>query len=111
MVKRKASNVRRLDAPADSVGPQSLQELQAALRKTREALASATVTASVADGAVTVVMSGQQHCQSVDIAPHLLAPGNRGMLQELVAAAVNQAIEQSQMLAAERLGPIGAPRP
>src|SRR3990170_428188 len=57
-------------------------------------------------GAVRVVMSGTQECHRVVIDPELLAQGDAARLQDLVLLAVNQAIKDSQLLAARRLSPL-----
>lgn len=106
MAKGKGPKMRGLGGPSGSGMMQQLQKLQEEMAKTHEALANESVTVSVGGGAVTVTMSGQQRCKSVEVSPQLLADGDVAMLQDLIVSAVNQAIEQSQALAAERLGPI-----
>jgi len=83
-----------------------IQKLQEQLVQTREELATELVTASVGGGAVTILMTGAQFCQSVSISPALLKEGEAEMLQDLLVSGINQAIELSQTLAAERLGPL-----
>jgi DNA-binding YbaB/EbfC family protein len=83
-----------------------LQKMQQELAKAQSDLAEQTIEASAGGGAVKVVMSGTQECQSVTIAPSLLESGDASMLQDLVLLAVNQAIQDSQLLAARRLGPL-----
>ena len=83
-----------------------LQKLQEQLVQTREALAQEYVTASVGGGAVTITISGAQLCQSVHLSPELIKEGDAEMIQDLLSSAFNQAIELSQTLAAERLGPL-----
>jgi hypothetical protein len=51
-------------------------------------------------------MSGTQECQQVIIDESLLGDGDLEMLQDLILLAVNQAIHDSQALAARRLGPL-----
>ncbi len=84
-----------------------LEKMRAALRQAQTELAEQTVEVSAGDGSVRVVMSGTQRCKEVHIDPRLAAEGQAGLLQDLVLVAVNQAIEDSQLLAAQRLGPIG----
>ncbi|NIO71772.1 MAG: YbaB/EbfC family nucleoid-associated protein, partial [Anaerolineae bacterium] len=55
-------------------------------------------------GAITVVISGHQKIQSITIEPEVVDPDDVEMLQDLVTAAVNEAIDKSQQLAADRLG-------
>ena len=51
-----------------------------------------------------MVMTGHQRLQSVNIAPDILTPDDVEMLQDLILAAVNEAIERSQQLTSERMG-------
>jgi DNA-binding YbaB/EbfC family protein len=86
-----------------------LRDMQKKLEETRKALALETIEASAGKGAVRVVMSGTQECREVVIAPELLTAGDVSRVQELVLLAVNQAIRDSQVMAARRLGPIAGP--
>ena len=81
-----------------------MQGLQNVLVKAQEELAEKTVEASVGGGAVKVVMDGQQKIKSIKIAPEVVDPKEVGMLEELVMAAVSEAVEKSQSLASEHLG-------
>jgi DNA-binding YbaB/EbfC family protein len=83
-----------------------LEKLQEELRRAQAELAGRTVEATAGGGAVRVVMSGTQECRSIQIAPELLQAGDIEMLQDLIQLAVNQAIHDSRMLAAQRLGPL-----
>lgn len=83
-----------------------MQELQQQLMQTQEELAQETVEASAGGAAVRVIMSGTQECRQVIIDEALLEEGDVGMLQDLILLAVNQAIHDSQALAARRLGPL-----
>ncbi|HID63577.1 MAG TPA: YbaB/EbfC family nucleoid-associated protein [Anaerolineae bacterium] len=83
---------------------QQLQKLQEEMVKTQEALGDETVTVTAGGGAITVVISGHQKIQSITIEPEVVDPDDVEMLQDLVMAAVNEAIDKSQQLAADRLG-------
>jgi DNA-binding YbaB/EbfC family protein len=74
------------------------------MRAEQEALGEETVDVSVGGGAVTVTMTGHQKLTAVTISPDLLDPDEHEMLADLLIAAVNQAVEQSQAAAAERMG-------
>lgn len=112
MARRKGS--RR---PSFGGGPPNMrklaQELQAEMLKAQEALGEETVEVSAGGGAVTVVMTGHQKLRSVKIAPEVLDPEDVEMLEDLIVAAVNEAVERSQQLAAERMsrltGGLGLP--
>ncbi|MGQ9628359.1 MAG: YbaB/EbfC family nucleoid-associated protein [Anaerolineae bacterium] len=80
-----------------------IQKLQQDLLKTQEALAEETIEVSAGGGAITVVITGQQRIESVRIDPKAVDPEDVEMLQDLIVAAVNEALERSRELAAERL--------
>lgn len=81
-----------------------IQELQTEMMKTQAALGEETVEVSAGGGVVTVVMTGHQKVQSIHINPEVLDPDDVEMLQDLIVAAVNEAVERSQQMAAERMG-------
>jgi nucleoid-associated protein EbfC len=86
-----------------------LRDMQKKLEQARQQLAEETVEASSGRGAVRVIMSGTQECRQVLISPETLAKKDAGELQELIRLALNQAIKDSQLLAARKLGPIAGP--
>ncbi|MFZ0533901.1 MAG: YbaB/EbfC family nucleoid-associated protein [Anaerolineales bacterium] len=90
---------------------QQIQKLQEQLVQAQEQLAQETVNYSAGGGAIKVVMSGDQRCQSVEIDPELLKDIDIEMLQDLVLAAVNGALDASRALASERLGPLAGGLP
>jgi DNA-binding YbaB/EbfC family protein len=90
---------------------QQIQKLQEQLVQAQEQLAQETVDYSAGGGAIKVVMTGDQRCQSVEIDPDLLKDLDVEMLQDLVLAAVNGALEASRNLASERLGPLAGGLP
>ena len=81
-----------------------LQKLQEQLEVAQAKLAEETVTASAGGGAVTITVTGDQQCRAVQIDAALLEEGDVEMLQDLLLAAFNSALEKSRQLAAERLG-------
>ena len=80
-----------------------IQELQAKMLETQEALGEQTVTASVGGGAVTVVMTGHHKLQSISISPEVIDPEDAEMLQDLIIAAVNEGIRRAQQIWAEEM--------
>lgn len=82
------------------------QRMQAELAQAQAELAQQTIEASAGGGAVKIVMTGTQECRSITLDPALLQSGDTAMLQDLVLLAVNQAIRDSQLLAARRLSPL-----
>jgi nucleoid-associated protein EbfC len=69
-------------------------------------LESATVEATVGGGVVKVVATGKQTIESITIDKSAVDPEDVEMLQDLVLAAVNEALGKSQELASERMGAI-----
>jgi nucleoid-associated protein EbfC len=90
---------------------QQLQKLQEQLAQAQEQLADETVNYSAGGGAIKVVMTGDQRCRSVEIDPEILKDLDVEMLQDLVLAAVNGALDASRALASERLGPLAGGLP
>lgn len=86
-----------------------LRDMQKKLESARAELANETVEASTGRGAVRIVMSGTQECRAVHLAPEVVGPDDREKLEELIRLAVNQAIHESQLLAARKLGPLAGP--
>ena len=80
------------------------QRLQAQLQKIQEELETLTVEGTAGGGVVKVVMTGKQVVESVSIDPE--AAEEVDLLQDLVAAAVNDAFTKTQELAAQKMGPI-----
>jgi DNA-binding YbaB/EbfC family protein len=83
-----------------------LQKMQQQLEQAQEALADEMVEVTTGGGAVRVKMSGTQQCHQVTIDPDLVEAGDVEMLQDLVLLAINQAIHESQVVAARKLGPL-----
>ena len=83
-----------------------VQQMQAEMQKAQEDLAKETVTASAGGGAVKATMTGGLELTQLEIDPEVLDPEDVEMLQDLVLAAVNEALTSAQELASKRLGGI-----
>ncbi len=83
---------------------QQIKQLQDEMARAQDALGDEVVQVSVGGGVVQMTMTGHQRLQSVQIEPDILNPDDVEILQDLVLAAVNEAIERSQKLAADRMG-------
>jgi DNA-binding YbaB/EbfC family protein len=83
-----------------------IQKLQEEMTKVQDELAEETLTVTAGGGAVTIVITGNQRIQSVTLKPEIVNPADVEMLQDLIVAAVNEAIEASQTHAAKRLQPL-----
>ena len=80
-----------------------VQKMQADMAKAQEELANETVEASAGGGMVTVRMSGDLQMRELRIDPEAVDPEDVEMLQDLVQAAVNEAIRAAQELAASKM--------
>ncbi|MHB8587732.1 MAG: YbaB/EbfC family nucleoid-associated protein [Candidatus Dormibacteraceae bacterium] len=78
-----------------------VQQMQDRMGKVQAELETETVEATAGGGAVRVVASGTQKLVSVTIDPE--AASDTEMLQDLVVAAVNEAMEKSKQLAASKM--------
>lgn len=83
-----------------------LQQMQDKMLEEQKALEEETVEASVGGGAVRILMNGHQKVMDIEVASSLLDPAEGEMLQELLIAAFNDAVEKSQALAAQRMGSV-----
>jgi DNA-binding YbaB/EbfC family protein len=80
------------------------QKLQARMLKLQEELAEKTVEATAGGGMVTVVANGKQQVVSIKIEPEVVDPEDIEMLQDLVSAAVNDALARSQEMVSTEMG-------
>lgn len=79
------------------------QKMQAQIAKVQEELAQKTVEASAGGGMVMVVVNGKQEIVSIKIEPEVVDAKDIEMLQDLVAAAVNEALRKSQEMVSEEM--------
>ena len=107
MAKGKGKGARLPQGSAGGMAGQ-LQKLQQDMMATQEALGDEVVEVTAGGGAITIVMTGHQRVQSLTIDPEVVDPDDVEMLQDLIVAAVNESIEKSQGLAAERMGGLTA---
>jgi len=80
------------------------QKMQEKMQKIQDELADLQVEASSGGGMVTVVANGKQEVLEVRIDKQVVDPEDVEMLEDLVVAAVNQAMEKAQELANEEMG-------
>jgi DNA-binding YbaB/EbfC family protein len=85
---------------------QQVQQMQQEMQQAQEELARETVTASAGGGAVKATMTGNLELVELQIDPEVLDPEDVEMLQDMVLAAVNEALTRSQEMASKRLGGI-----
>ena len=79
------------------------QEMHAKISQLQEEMANKTVEGSAGGGMVNIVMNGKQQVLSIRIDPEVVNREDIDMLQDLVAAAVNEAIRKSQEMMTEEM--------
>ena len=80
------------------------QKLQAKMLKMQEELAEQTIETTAGGGMVKVVANGRQQVVSIEIDPEVIDPEDAEMLQDLVLAAVNDALAKSQEMVSSEMG-------
>ncbi|TCL37579.1 hypothetical protein EV210_1056 [Anaerospora hongkongensis] len=81
-----------------------VQKLQADMSKMQEELKTRTLEATAGGGAVKVVMNGEKQIVSLKIAPTAVDPEDVEMLEDLVSAAVNEALKKVDDMMAQEMG-------
>ncbi len=91
-----------------------IQQMQEKLLKAQAEIASKTVEATAGGGAVKVTISGEMRIKSLDISPEVVDADDVEMLEDLVTAAVNEAVEKMQRFQSEQMagltGGLGLPK-
>jgi hypothetical protein len=82
------------------------QKMQADMARVQDELKDEHVEVSVGGGVVRVVMTGELALESVSIDPAAVDPDDVVMLQDLVIAAVNEAIRQAQDVASRKMAAV-----
>jgi DNA-binding YbaB/EbfC family protein len=81
-----------------------VQQMQAEMSKVQEQLKEEVVEASTGGGMVKVKMSGDLRLLELTISPEAIDPEDAEVLQDMVLAAVNEALRSAQELATNRMG-------
>jgi DNA-binding YbaB/EbfC family protein len=79
------------------------QEMQTRMAELQRDLARRSVQGSAGAGLVTATISGELRVLQIEIDPQLLAGGDRAMLQDLVAAAINAGLATAQRMVQEEM--------
>ncbi len=81
-----------------------VQQMQAKMEEMQAELEKKEVEGSSGGGMVTVVVNGKSDIISITIDPEVVDPEDVDMLQDLILAAVNEALEKAKALAEEKMG-------
>lgn len=82
---------------------QQAQEMMAAQQEAQDALKDERVEASAGGGMVKVTVTGDMRIEAIHLEPDAVDPEDVEMLQDLVLAAVNQALTQAEEIAAKKM--------
>jgi DNA-binding YbaB/EbfC family protein len=82
---------------------QQAQEMMAAQQEAQDALKEERVEASAGGGMVKVTVTGDMRIEAIHLEPDAVDPEDVEMLQDLVLAAVNQALSQAEEIAAKKM--------
>jgi len=82
------------------------QKMQVEMAKVQEELEGKIVDATVGGGAVSVSVNGKKEVISINIKPEVVDPDDVEMLQDLILAAVNEAIRKADEMAESEMGKV-----
>ena len=82
---------------------QMMRKMQRQMEKIQEELEATRIETSAGGGLVKVVINGQQDIQSINISADAVDPDDMELLEDLVLAAVNDAVGESRSLAARKM--------
>jgi len=83
-----------------------VQKMQAEMARIQEEMAERTVEVTAGGGAIKVVASGHQEIREIKIEPEAVDPSDVEMLEDLIVAAVNEALRKSQDMVAQEMAKV-----
>ncbi len=82
------------------------QQMQAKMQKMQEDLAEKTIEATSGGGVVKAVVNGQKDLVDLEIDPEAMDPEDAEMLEDLIVAAINEAMRKVQEMIEDEMGDI-----
>ena len=83
---------------------QQMGQMQEEMQKAQDELANETVEATAGGGMITVVANGAGEIKQIKIDPQAIDPDDPEMLEDMIVAAVNEAIRSAHSLMESKLG-------
>lgn len=93
-----------MSAPDIQAVFKQVQKMQERMEQVQAELAGKQVTADAGGGMVKVTANGRQQILKVEIEDEVITRDGKDMLEDLIVAAVNKALELSQKMAQEEIG-------
>ena len=84
---------------------EQVQQMQTQMQQAQEELKNETVQATAGGGMVTVTATGSGEIKEIKIDPKAIDPNDPEMLEDMVVAAVNEAVRSAHALVEAKLGP------
>lgn len=82
------------------------QQMQANMQKAQEEIAKTEVTGESGAGLVKITINGAHNCHKVEIDPELLNEDDKEMLEDLIAAAINDATRRLEQVQQEKMSKV-----
>jgi DNA-binding YbaB/EbfC family protein len=83
---------------------QQVGQMQEQMQKAQGELANETVEATAGGGMITVIANGAGEIKQIKIDPKAIDPSDPEMLEDMILAAVNEAVRSAQSLMESKLG-------
>jgi nucleoid-associated protein EbfC len=86
-----------------NINPRMIQQMQNRMQKIQEELAETVVEGSAGGGMVTAQVTGLRQMQGIKIAPEAVDPDDIEMLEDMILAAVQDAMNNAEELSADKM--------
>jgi DNA-binding YbaB/EbfC family protein len=83
---------------------QQVQKMAADMQAARDALANTLIEATAGGGVIKATVTGDGHLRAIQIDPSVVDPGDVETLEDLVVAAVNEAMREAKELEDQKIG-------
>ena len=87
-----------------NINPRMIQQMQNRMQKIQEELAETIIEGTAGGGMVTVQVNGLRQMQGIKISPDAVDPDDVEMLEDMILAAVQDAMNNAEELSAEKMG-------
>lgn len=85
-----------------------LKEMQAEMENARNRLDELTITSESGGGMVKVTANGNRKILKIEVDPEIIDPADKEIMEDLIAAAVNKALEEAEVTAREEISKVSS---